>query len=80
MQETHTADGKKHQEIFSAPTDPELKQKMDARLAELKKQGHTLTRRVQIKHLPGRYRNKPCPCGSGKKVKKCCALNIQNPR
>jgi len=20
-------------------------------------------------------RNEPCPCGSGKKIKKCCALN-----
>jgi len=23
-------------------------------------------------------RNEPCPCGSGKKYKKCCGANIQN--
>lgn len=27
-----------------------------------------------LKHirLSDRYRNRPCPCGSGKKFKKCC--------
>ena len=24
--------------------------------------------------LPGIYRNHSCPCGSGKKIKKCCWL------
>ena len=26
----------------------------------------------EIKRLKGKDRNKPCPCGSGKKYKKCC--------
>lgn len=29
--------------------------------------------------LAGRYRNKPCPCGSGRKAKKCC-LGRKPPR
>lgn len=24
----------------------------------------------------GRYRNQKCPCGSGKKYKKCCGRNV----
>jgi len=74
MQETITPQGKPHQEIFSDNSEAALKNKMDARLEDLQNQGHTLSRRIQIKRLPNRYRNQPCPCGSGKKVKACCAL------
>ena len=28
---------------------------------------------VRVENKPGR--NDPCPCGSGKKYKKCCGLN-----
>ena len=66
MQETQL-DGKKFQEFFQAPSDMELKAKMDARLGELQSKGHTLVRRV-----PKIGRNQKCPCGSGKKFKKCC--------
>jgi uncharacterized protein YecA (UPF0149 family) len=75
MQETMKPSGKPHQEIFHAPSEADLEDRMNKRLKDLKKQGHTLSRRVPIKRLPNRYRNKPCPCGSGKKVKQCCALN-----
>ena len=30
------------------------------------------TQNLSIKPVKGRDRNKPCPCGSGKKFKKCC--------
>ena len=66
MQETQF-DGKKFQEFFAAPSDMELKVKMDARLGELQTKGHTLVRRV-LKI----GRNEKCPCGSGIKFKKCC--------
>ena len=66
MQETQF-NGAKIQEFFGAPTDMEVKQKMDARLNELTAKGHTLVRRV-----PKIGRNEKCPCGSGIKFKKCC--------
>ena len=28
----------------------------------------------EVKRMKGKDRNKPCPCGSGKKYKKCCGL------
>ena len=27
---------------------------------------------IEIKNMPKIQRNEPCPCGSGKKFKKCC--------
>lgn len=29
-----------------------------------------------VRKEPKIYRNDPCPCGSGKKYKKCCGKNI----
>ena len=29
-----------------------------------------------VRNSPKIYRNDPCPCGSGKKYKKCCGKNI----
>lgn len=31
------------------------------------------------RNIKGRDRNRPCPCGSGKKSKKCCGGNVLNP-
>jgi SEC-C motif len=31
-------------------------------------------------HATKAGRNDPCPCGSGKKYKKCCELTLQNSR
>lgn len=70
MQETQF-NGKSLQEYFSAPTDMELKKKMDDRLKSLEEHGHTLVRRV-----PKIGRNTPCPCGSGKKFKRCCIAKV----
>lgn len=53
-------------EFFTASTDSELLGKMNDRLGELEENGHTLTRRT---YKIGR--NDPCPCGSGKKFKRC---------
>lgn len=30
---------------------------------------------VPVRNYPKISRNKPCPCGSGKKYKKCCGKN-----
>lgn len=65
MQETEF-NGQKIREYFTGKDDEETLQKMEARLTELRAQGHTLSRRVKI------GRNDPCPCESGKKFKKCC--------
>jgi uncharacterized protein len=32
-----------------------------------------LTPRIPLRHAPAPERNAPCPCGSGRKYKKCCA-------
>lgn len=34
------------------------------------------TRNLLIEPMKGRDRNKPCPCGSGKKYKKCCGMRL----
>ncbi|WP_374012817.1 UPF0149 family protein [Pseudoxanthomonas koreensis] len=36
---------------------------------------HALTPRKPIRREEGPGRNDPCPCGSGKKYKKCCAVH-----
>ena len=28
----------------------------------------------EVRRMKGKDRNRPCPCGSGKKYKKCCGL------
>ena len=70
MQETaYTGDDNSKkilQEFFKGSTKKEITMKMDYRLAELERKGHILVRRIKI------GRNEPCPCGSGKKFKKCC--------
>jgi preprotein translocase subunit SecA len=43
----------------------EVKATMDKRLKQLQAQGHTFKKRAKI------GRNDVCPCGSGKKFKKC---------
>lgn len=58
----------KLQEYFLAKDADGLLKVMDARLAELRGQGHTLIRRVEVS------RNMRCPCGSGKKFKRCCMV------
>ena len=73
MQETRPEDmtteeakrlGRLRQEFFSADKQELLEQKMDERLQELPRE--RLVRRVKV------GRNQPCPCGSGRKFKKCC--------
>lgn len=78
MQETSympTPEMVKHlQEFFTGQTTEKLTEKMDARLEELKAQGHELVRRVELDELTVKSisRNAPCPCGSGHKYKRCC--------
>lgn len=66
MQETVMPDGGTLKEYFEAKNESELMEKMDIRLRTLQHQGHKLKNRQKIE------RNQPCPCGSGKKFKKCC--------
>lgn len=71
MQETQYIDTtideiRRQKEFFQGTTDAEVISKMDSRLNQLKKQGHTFVRRTKI------GRNAQCPCGSGLKFKKCC--------
>jgi len=77
MQETRYIDEEmmKHlQEFFKGEDTKDLPEKMDARLDELKPQGHELVRRVELDEstVKSISRNAPCPCGSGKKYKRCC--------
>ena len=77
MQETkyYEAELTKHlQEFFTGQNIEDVRKKMDARLEELKTQGHELMRRVELDDLTVKSisRNAPCPCGSGHKYKRCC--------
>lgn len=67
--------GKLRQEFFGASTEASLNEKMDIRLKHLegnKARPEKLVRRVTV------GRNDPCPCGSGKKFKKCCIYKVGN--
>ena len=33
----------------------------------------------EILDIPSKYMNRPCPCGSGNKAKKCCAMRPSRP-
>jgi len=70
MQETQDIDMRHWQEWFSGENNKEVTEKMDTRLAELEARGHTLVSRIRV------GRNQPCPCGSGKKFKKCCISKV----
>ena len=66
MQQTSDVSDRYWNEFFSGKDNNEVVEKMDTRLSELEAKGHTLIKRVEI------GRNQKCPCGSGKKFKKCC--------
>lgn len=71
MQETqHKITGAMRREIFTADNQKMLEQKMDDRLKQLPDE--RLVRRVKI------GRNSPCPCGSGRKFKKCCITGLRS--
>ena len=40
--------------------------------------GHRVLRKIEqiVREDPKVGRNDPCPCGSGKKYKKCCGRNV----
>ena len=71
MQETKPAwpeDSEVMREFFKAEKDSQVVDKMNDRLMDLQTGNppHELVRRVKI------GRNQSCPCGSGRKFKKCC--------
>ena len=39
-------------------------------------QGETVKTKTIVREVPKVGRNDPCPCGSGKKYKKCCGVNV----
>jgi uncharacterized protein len=64
--------------ILTLPTAVETIQEFAGEMDERRKNemlSERLTRKTKS-HKIGR--NEPCPCGSGKKYKKCCALNQQD--
>lgn len=71
MQESYNPQTGERALEFFAGEDEEVKKKMDERLNELQAKGYTFVRRAKI------GRNDPCPCGSGKKFKKCHIDKIQ---
>ena len=67
--EDGSADLKKlTKEFFVADNDLELIRKADSFVSDT---GHKVLTRKKV------YRNDPCPCGSGKKFKKCCIDQAQ---
>ncbi|MFL6864131.1 MAG: SEC-C metal-binding domain-containing protein [Allosphingosinicella sp.] len=53
-------------EFFTGQRDADIHSAMDARLGTLAAEGEVLVKRTRI------GRNATCPCGSGRKFKKCC--------
>lgn len=53
----------------------QLNQEVDFR-EYIKNAGENQTNSQQVRELPKVGRNDPCPCGSGKKYKKCCGKGI----
>lgn len=66
MQEVRFPDGRLEREFFTGRRDRDIHEAMDARLSQLQGEGAELSRRTKI------GRNATCPCGSGRKFKKCC--------
>lgn len=62
----------KAQEYFAGETNGEVWDKMRARLAGLEQEAEVL--KVERRKIG---RNDPCPCGSGKKFKKCCISAVK---
>lgn len=63
----HLVDGRvRIREVFTGASDREVYEKMDARAEQLKAAGGRNFRRTRL------GRNSACPCGSGRKFKKCC--------
>ena len=57
---------------------PDFNERLKKRYKEAKKIGQELLKNApEIKVQEGKIKpNEPCPCGSGKKYKKCCALML----
>ncbi len=62
---------KLRREFFTADSQEALVAEMDERKTELKAKGEVVIRRTKI------GRNDPCPCGSGRKFKKCCVFKVR---
>jgi uncharacterized protein YecA (UPF0149 family) len=60
-------------EVFTGESKAEIMRKMDARHVELEQEAIAERRPLpQLVHRTKIGRNAPCPCGSGRKLKKCC--------
>lgn len=64
---------KEHKGFFMRPEDeiPTINEPVVEQIPEMPKKGTTIVRQA-----PKVGRNDPCPCGSGKKYKKCCGSNL----
>jgi uncharacterized protein YecA (UPF0149 family) len=70
MQEMTLKDGRKLREFFGAEDEEAMKKKMTEMHQKALELGVTEVRQVKL------GRNSPCPCGSGKKFKKCCMCKV----
>lgn len=65
--------GQVRREFFSGREEAEIEKRMDQRLGELnRKHRETFVGRKKI------GRNDKCPCGSGRKFKKCCITGLRS--
>jgi len=71
MQETTLKDGRKLRQFFFAEDEDRLR----AHATRLHAEALADPRVLEIRQRFGIGRNKPCPCGSGKKFKNCCERN-----
>lgn len=69
MQEFKAPNGDKVLEFYKAITEAKVREKADRAKQNYLTKGYTFVRRVEKIG-----RNDPCPCGSGKKFKKCCLI------
>ena len=63
---------KQHKGFFDNPEDeiPHIHEPVIEEMPEMPSKGKTI-----VRDTPKIGRNDPCPCGSGKKYKKCCGKN-----
>lgn len=66
MQAYEDREGMRKFDIFHEKTVGDLRNRMEARKAEIEADGGKVTERRML------TKNSKCPCGSGRAIKKCC--------
>ena len=68
---TEYEDGRKVQEVLDLAKEEDNQKVQEA-------MDNPDVKKITLVKMDGNMRNKPCPCGSGKKMKKCCGFNNPN--